>query len=220
MERKKDLICFDMDGTILKSDRAHALAYNKALQTLGFPKKKSSFIVSLFGRPHEEVAMFLLPSFEKYNYKLIEKLTKFHDKFIFKKYFKYSKTLPYVKKVLEKLKKYYNLALLSNCNKKVMRALLKTSGIKPKTFKILIGADKVSCSKPCPAEIVKAEKLMNKKPIFMVGDSIYDIMAANNAGVKGIGVLTGKYSRARLKKAGAYRTIKDLRGTLKILKVK
>ena len=67
-------------------------------------------------------------------------------------------------------------------------------------FKILIGNDNVKHSKPYPDEILKAEKLEHHKPYFMVGDSIYDIIAGRKAKVKTIAVLTGHYSKNKLKK--------------------
>ena len=43
----------------------------------------------------------------------------------------------------------------------------------------------------------------------MVGDSIWDLLAAQRAGSLGIGVLSGGYGREELQAAGAYRVYAD-----------
>jgi len=51
----KDLICFDLDNTLINSEKAHVTAYNFALKKNGFNKVPFGKLVKLFGRPHKEV---------------------------------------------------------------------------------------------------------------------------------------------------------------------
>jgi HAD superfamily hydrolase (TIGR01509 family) len=44
---------------------------------------------------------------------------------------------------------------------------------------------------------------------FVVGDAIWDMLAARRAGMLGVGVLTGGIGRAELTQAGAYRVYRD-----------
>jgi phosphoglycolate phosphatase-like HAD superfamily hydrolase len=44
---------------------------------------------------------------------------------------------------------------------------------------------------------------------FVVGDSIWDLLAAQRAGSLGIGVLSGGYGENELQQAGAYRVYAD-----------
>jgi phosphoglycolate phosphatase-like HAD superfamily hydrolase len=44
---------------------------------------------------------------------------------------------------------------------------------------------------------------------FVVGDSIWDLLAAQRAGSLGIGVLSGGYGSDELVRAGAYRVYDD-----------
>ena len=44
---------------------------------------------------------------------------------------------------------------------------------------------------------------------FVVGDSVWDLLAARRAGALGIGVLSGGYGREELERAGAYRVYAD-----------
>ncbi|MFH1294738.1 MAG: HAD family hydrolase [Candidatus Aenigmatarchaeota archaeon] len=55
--------------------------------------------------------------------------------------------------------------------------------------------------------------------IFLVGDSIFDIKAGNEAGVKTIGVLTGHTPETKLKAAGSDYVLKDLSDTKMFLEI-
>ena len=45
----------------------------------------------------------------------------------------------------------------------------------------------------------------------MVGDSVWDLLAAQRARALGIGLLSGGYGREELERAGAYRVYEDPR---------
>ena len=55
--------------------------------------------------------------------------------------------------------------------------------------------------------------------VFVIGDSARDIEAAKGAGVKSIGVATGNYSKAELKKEGADFVLDSLRDKEKVLEI-
>lgn len=193
----KKLICFDMDNTLVYSDEAHILAYNEALEKIGLRKKNKVFLRKLFGMPHHQIAKILL---KNAGFKRSTKFLKEHHKIFMSKTCRYAKSIPGVKKTLLKLRKDYDLAVLSNCSRETILKTLKSAKISSKIFKILIGSDQVKNSKPYPDEIIKAEKLEHHKPEFMIGDSIYDVIAGKKARVKTIAVLTGNYPRNLLKK--------------------
>ena len=96
--------------------------------------------------------------------------------------------------------------------------MLKGAKIDKKIFKEIIGVDDVRRSKPYPDEIFKAEHLAKQKADFIVGDSIYDIIAGRKARIKTIGVLSGHYSRILLKKQGADHIINSVNDLPKLLK--
>lgn len=211
----KKLICFDLDNTLVYSDKAHILAYNEALAELGFKKKPKNFLKKLFGMPHSQIVKIVLPNADK---KISSAFLNEHDKILVNETAKLIKIIPRAKKTLIKLKKDYDLALLSNCNHKNILSILKSVNLNRNLFKILIGNDDVRYSKPKPDEILKAEKLEHHKPEFMIGDSIYDIIAGRKAKVKTIAVLTGNYPRTRLKKYNPnyiLNSVNDLPGLLK-----
>ena len=65
--------------------------------------------------------------------------------------------------------------------------------------------------KPAPDQIIKVEKKLKIKASFMVGDTIYDILAAKRAKVKAIAVTSGLQSKSTLKKAKPYAILKSIK---------
>ena len=191
------LICFDLDNTLINSEKAHVDSYNFALKKHGFKPWPFNKLVKLFGRPHDEVIQIITKRKDK---NLLKKISKDKVSYLIKHSYKYAKIIPGTKQALKKLKKGFNLAIISNTSHKSVIALLKGSNLPKSYFKVIIGNDDAPHSKPYPDEILKAEKLVHHKADFMVGDSPYDILAGKKAKVKTISVLTGRYSKAELKK--------------------
>jgi HAD superfamily hydrolase (TIGR01549 family) len=79
------------------------------------------------------------------------------------------------------------------------------------------GSGDVTTTKPAPDLIEAARAKVGGGPAVMVGDSLWDCRAAAAAGVPMIGVLTGGFSEAQLREAGAeqvFESIEELRGAL------
>ena len=202
------LICLDLDNTLIHSDKAHTTAYNYALSKLGYKKQNPDYISSLFGGPHFEIVKKLLTNSSKED---IDMFIKMHDAYLVKHTAKYAKQIRGAVSAVKKLKKNYELALVSNSHHKNVSALLKATKINPRLFDVIVGADQVKHAKPMPDEIFKAQKLSHHKAKLMVGDSIYDIIAGRKAKVKTIAVLTGNYSRKSLEKYKPYKIINSIR---------
>ena len=74
----------------------------------------------------------------------------------------------------------------------------------------------VESTKPDPDLILAAlEKVDEEKPTVMVGDSVWDVKAATAAGVSTLAVLTGGFSEAELREAGAAQVVESI-GELRI----
>ena len=81
------------------------------------------------------------------------------------------------------------------------------------------GAEDVAASKPSPDIVQAALDRAGSKPneALMIGDSVWDVEAANRAGVQTVCLLTGGYSAQELLDAGAsavYESLIDLRENL------
>jgi len=216
MKRKKNkLICFDLDNTLVKADKIHTIAFNKAFKKNNLPKVKSKVLRKMYGVVGKEIVKKLFP---KLSEKKVNKVINDHDNFVIKETKKYAKLFFGVKKTLKKLSKSYKLALVSNCKHKEMIAVLEAVKINKKLFSVIIGNDDVKHGKPCPDEILKAEKLTHLNAEWMIGDSIYDIIAGKKSKTKTIAVTTGNHSREELKKYKPDYIISSLRKLPGILK--
>ena len=75
----------------------------------------------------------------------------------------------------------------------------------------VVTRDQVERAKPDPHLFLAAAKRLGIDPrsCFVVGDSVWDLLAAQRAGALGIGLLSGGYGREELERAGAYRVYAD-----------
>ena len=75
----------------------------------------------------------------------------------------------------------------------------------------MITRDMVRRAKPDPDLFLAAAALLEVDPrhAFVVGDSVWDLLAARRAGAIGIGLMSGGYGREELERAGAYRVYAD-----------
>jgi HAD superfamily hydrolase (TIGR01509 family) len=75
----------------------------------------------------------------------------------------------------------------------------------------MVTRDLVRHAKPDPDLFLAAAALLGVNPqhAFVVGDSVWDLLAARRAAAIGIGVMSGGYGREELERAGAYRVYAD-----------
>lgn len=75
----------------------------------------------------------------------------------------------------------------------------------------IVTRDEVAHAKPDPDLFVRAaEKLgVSVSASVVIGDSVWDLLAARRAGALGVGLLSGGYGADELQNAGAYRVYAD-----------
>jgi HAD superfamily hydrolase (TIGR01509 family) len=75
----------------------------------------------------------------------------------------------------------------------------------------MVTRDMVRHAKPDPDLFLAAAALIKVDPRYawVVGDSVWDLLAARRAGALGIGLMSGGYGREELERAGAYRVYAD-----------
>jgi len=75
----------------------------------------------------------------------------------------------------------------------------------------MVTRDMVAHAKPDPDLFLAAAAMLEVEPrhAFVVGDSVWDLLAARRARALGIGLLSGGYGREELERAGAYRVYHD-----------
>jgi len=193
---KKEIICFDLDGTLVNADKSHEYSYFKSFKINKIKPITKKQLHSKFGIAPEVFIKDLYPNISK---NLQEKIVNDHEKIFIKEAYKYIKPFPGIKQTLKKLKKKYRLVVVSNCRHRIILASLKKARLRS-YIDLVIGRDDVKKPKPSPDEILKAKKAFNAKVIFMIGDTIYDVIAGKGAKVKTIAVLTGDHPRKKLEK--------------------
>jgi HAD superfamily hydrolase (TIGR01509 family) len=75
----------------------------------------------------------------------------------------------------------------------------------------VVTRDQVERAKPDPDLFVEAAKRLGAEvsQAVVVGDSVWDLLAARRAGALGVGLLSGGYGQDELERAGAYRVYQD-----------
>lgn len=75
----------------------------------------------------------------------------------------------------------------------------------------MITRDQVRFAKPDPDLFLAAAASLGIEPRYamVVGDSVWDLLAARRAGSLGIGLMSGGYGRDELERAGAFRVYRD-----------
>jgi HAD superfamily hydrolase (TIGR01509 family) len=112
--------------------------------------------------------------------------------------------------------------LLADLRERDVRHGIATSGRRPEIDASLdaLGVDErtvvvergdVARAKPQPDLFLECARRLGiaAEDCFVVGDAVWDLLAARRARALGIGVLTGGYGEDELLKAGAYRVYRD-----------
>ena len=75
----------------------------------------------------------------------------------------------------------------------------------------MVTRDMVRHAKPDPDLFLAAAALLGIRPehAMVVGDSVWDLLAARRAGSLGVGLMSGGYGREELERSGAYRVYAD-----------
>jgi HAD superfamily hydrolase (TIGR01509 family) len=89
-------------------------------------------------------------------------------------------------------------------------ANIRALGIDPAQA-IVVTRDQVNYAKPDPDLFVEAARRLGTSTVgsYVIGDSIWDMLAAARCGALGIGLLSGGYGREELERSGALRVYDD-----------
>jgi HAD superfamily hydrolase (TIGR01549 family) len=208
-KRKMPAMLFDLDGTLTDSVYQHAFAWKDALEHVGVNIPLWT-IHRQIGMSGGLLARKLLSHAGKHlTDQLIDRVKKFHTK-SFKELEASVRLLPGAKELLAELSRLGVPWTIATSGSLVdVRSSLKLLGIDKSTP--IVTRDSVEAAKPNPdLFLAAAEKLgVAIEDSIIVGDSIWDLLAARRARTLGIGLLTGGYGREELERAGAYRVYDD-----------
>lgn len=207
MKRIRGFI-FDIDGTLLDSNEAHAVSWWEALRDLGYalPIERVRRAIGM-GEDHLVPALTGLAE----DSELIERIGREKGRHFDREYARDLRAFPDARDLLVELRERgYRLAVATSADRKEMDAFLDRVGAAD-LFDAKVCADDVDGSKPDPDVVSAALRKLGLKSseVYFVGDTPYDVEAARKAGVSTLAVRSGGNSDESLR--GAARVFEDVR---------
>jgi len=202
-------LLLDLDGTLVDSVYEHVMAWREALEDaeIRLPNWQIHRRIGMGGN-------LFLPT-------LLRELGKHIDKAeiqsiervrsgIFKKQIPEIRVLAGAKELLEFFERIgARWAIATSGDRAQVEQLLKNFEI-PSTVPVITGDD-VSTAKPAPDSFLVATQRLGVSPLesIVIGDSPWDLLAAQRMKALGVGLLCGGYAESELERAGAYRVYED-----------
>lgn len=187
----KKIILFDLDGTLIDSTEAILESFLKTLMHYNIDLKgREEEIESLIGMTLSD--MFLHFGIQNHQ---IQECIKIYREYYREVFLEKTHLLPKVKETIENIPNSYKMAVVTSKSRLFSEQILEKLGLLQYFFTI-IGIEDVKEPKPSAEPIFKAlEKIDHDlSKVYMVGDTSFDMQAAKNAGIKGIGV-SGRYQK-------------------------
>ena len=216
-ESRPPAFLFDLDGTLVDSVYQHVLAWREALADTGME-------LSVW-RIHRRIGMsgglFVNALLRETGWNLssgdAERLQQLHAE-AYKRHAAEVRPLPGARELLQALADAgVPHAIATSGRMETARSALDLLGIAPE-FPV-ITRDLVRHAKPDPDLFLAAAERLGVaiEDSVVVGDSVWDLLAAQRARALSVGLQSGGYGQEELEKAGAYRVYEDPRDMLRHL---
>jgi HAD superfamily hydrolase (TIGR01509 family) len=202
-------LIFDLDGTLVDSVYQHVLAWHEALQEAGIE-------LSVW-RIHRRIGMsgglftraLLRETGRALDEALLSRLQEHHTA-AYKRRIGEVRPLPGARRLLAHLSEVgCAWAIATSGRIESAGPAIAMLGV-PEGVPI-VTRDLVPHAKPDPDLFLEAVRQLgvDVKDAVVVGDSVWDLLAARRARTLGVGVLSGGYGKDELERAGAYRVYDD-----------
>lgn len=204
----------DIDGTLVDTNHHHAVAWYRALRAHGVVRELwrihrhigmggDQVVAALAGEEVERELGDAIRAHEREGYgAMIEEVS----------------PLPGARGLLERLARDdREVVLASSAKAEEVEHYLDLLGARDLVDAWTTAAD-VDATKPAPDLVEAALARTSGGPAVMIGDTTWDCIAAARAGVPAVAVLTGGFSEADLRAAGAvavHATLDELAGSLR-----
>jgi HAD superfamily hydrolase (TIGR01509 family) len=209
MNRAQRALIFDLDGTLVDTVYAHVFAWQRAFAELGLPidgwriHRRVGMSGGLFaraaareiGRPfsNKEADAIQLRHGELYREMLPER-----------------RPLPGAVELLGELRKEgIPHGIATSGRRPEIDASLDALGLGDET--VVVERGHVDRAKPEPDLFLTCAERIGISPAdcYVVGDAVWDLLAARRAGMLSVGLLSGGYGEDELTRAGAFRVYRD-----------
>jgi HAD superfamily hydrolase (TIGR01509 family) len=202
-------VIFDLDGTLVDTVYGHALAWWQVLDEAGLPVPawKVHRLIGMSGGLITKAAAHELG--RELNEQEVERLQQRHGE-LYKALMPARRPLPGA------------LDLLHHLHDAKIKHGIATSGKRQDAQPsldaldlpgdaVIVDRNDVERAKPEPDLFLAVQERLGVAPseCFVVGDAVWDLLAARRAGMLAIGVLSGGYGEQELAQAGAYRVYRD-----------
>ena len=205
----KPALLFDLDGTLVDSVYQHVLAWREALEQFGIE-------LSVW-RIHRRIGMsgglfvnaLLRETGAQFNPDRAAELQRMHSE-CFRRHLADVRPLPGAGALLQHLSSVgIAWAIATSGGGRTARPTLQLLDI-PADVPV-ITHDEVPYAKPDPHLFLAAANRLgvDAEHSIVVGDSVWDMLAAQRARALGVGLLSGGYGREELERAGAFRVYDD-----------
>ena len=200
---------FDLDGTLVDSVYQHVLAWRDALEEAGLPLA--------VWRIHRRIGMsggLFVSALARETGRILnrdetQRIQQLHAD-AFRRYSPQVRPLPGARELLAYLDEAaVPYAIATSGYRESAAPSMETLRVGPNVP--VITRDQVAHAKPDPdLFLAAAERLgVSIEHSVVVGDSIWDLLAARRARALGVGLLSGGYGDEELQRAGAYRVYQD-----------
>ncbi len=189
----------DLDGTLIDATEGHVIAYNEALQSLGYKKIELKQYMKYYGQTGMEIMRQLIG--KKEIDKDVKELFELKKKIYRSTNGAYVKILPGAAELIDAIyERKIPIVVASSGSRWYVESSIKIMGIQNKVVSI-ISADDITHGKPDPEIFLKAAEKAGVLPrdCFVLEDSIHGIRAAKSAGMKCAAVI-GTEKKSILKK--------------------
>jgi len=192
-------VIFDFDGTIVDSYEAHLESFRRAVSKFGLTVEDKE-IYRRFGKPAKQMLVEVLP--EKEHVHIAEMVKEKRVQFI--ETSRELKVLEGVEEILKHLKlRNIRLGLATSADKLSVMRVLTRFGLEA-YFDVVLSAEDVQEAKPNPKIFIEAAERLNVLPreCLAIGDSIFDVMAAKEAGIRIVAVANNPFQIDEIRSQG------------------
>jgi HAD superfamily hydrolase (TIGR01549 family) len=193
---RRACVVFDVDGTLLDTNYLHVVAWWEAFRERGLDVR-SAAIHQAIGKGSSDLVQHVLGRAE-------ESVIDAHSRY-FAPYLGQMRALPGAADLVRATDRLgLRVVVATSAKDDEVDLMMDALGAREAVSKILSSGD-VEHSKPAPDMVAAALEAMGTgaESCAMVGDTVWDVIAAKRAGVSCIGLLTGGIAEQQLRAAGA-----------------